>query len=232
MANIPERCKRCKKKQHSKQLDTIFCVLYFEFNPDCKDFELDKRRQKFQELCSNVMNHRTKQNGWSDFELDVKRNVLEPENMIEGNDFKHNYKMQNEEQTGYYEIDFFLFKLNAILEADGQAWHSDMGHGFEKDERRDTWFRKMGLETHRIKAKSEIEYTAARKWIKQLSREPAQNLKQKQDYELQCPKCGSGRVGSEQVRFEPRVYQCFNCDFESYHKSRFKAAQPKTETRK
>jgi very-short-patch-repair endonuclease len=114
------------------------------------------------------MNHRTKQNGWSDFELDARKRILDPLDLLEGRDYKHNYKMQNEEQTGYYEIDFFLFGLNAILEADGQAWHSEMGHGLEKDERRDTWFRKMGLETYRIKTKSEIEYTAAREWIKQL----------------------------------------------------------------
>lgn len=165
-ANVPGRCKRCRHKKHSKQLDTIFCEIHFEFSERCSDFKLDKRRERFQKMCSEVMNHRTKQNGWSDFELDVKRCVLEPEGLLEGQDFKHNYKMQNEEQTGHYAIDFFLFQLHAILEVDGEAWHSEMGHGIEKDERRDAWFKKLGYTTFRVRKKD--EYEAARSWIKML----------------------------------------------------------------
>jgi len=164
--NAPEKCKRCKQKKHSKQLDTIYCQKHFEFKDPCEDFELDPIRNSFQKMCSEVMQHRTKNNGWSDWEKEVRLNVLIPLHLKEGRDYKHNFKIQNEEQTGYYELDFFLFRLGGIIEADGAAWHSEMGHGLEKDSRRDSWFMKMKCPTFRVKEKKDFE--GARQFIKDL----------------------------------------------------------------
>ena len=165
-ANVPSRCKRCKLKKHSKQLDTIFCEKHFEFRKRCKDFVLDRRRESFQNLCSNVMNHRTKNGGWSSFEIDFRKHVLDPEDLKEGRDFKHNFKVQNEEQTGYFEVDFFLFQLRGIIEVDGGAWHSEMGHGSEKDGRRDQWFNKLGYPVCRVKGPE--DYEVARQFLASL----------------------------------------------------------------
>jgi len=165
---IPEKCKRCKNKDHSKQLDTVFCKKHFEFRGECEDFELDRVRENFQDLCSRVMQRRAKNNGWSDWEKEVRQLVLIPLHLKEGIDYKHNFKIQNEAQTGYYELDFFLFQLGGILEADGAAWHSEMGHGIEKDERRDSWFMKIGIPTFRVKNREDFE--KARQFIRNLSK--------------------------------------------------------------
>jgi len=153
---IPSQCKRCKNKSHSEQLDTVFCKKRFEFKEECSDFELDRVRENFQNLCSRVMTRRTNNNGWSDWEKEVKKGVLIPCGLKEGRDYIHNFRIQNEKKTGYFELDFFLFKLRGIIEADGGAWHSAMGHGTEKDVRRDKWFKKLGYPTFRVRSREDF----------------------------------------------------------------------------
>jgi len=100
------------------------------------------RGENFRLLCQDVMNRYEKNGKWSSLELEFKE-LLESLNLKEKEDYLHNFKVQNESQSGYYSLDFFFPKVSLVIEISPSIWHK-IGNSPAKDARRKKWIEKLG----------------------------------------------------------------------------------------
>jgi len=114
-------------------------------------FLTNPRRERFQQFCSTVMKNYESRGKWSSSELVVKE-ILDGMGLVLGANYYHNYKLQNESQTGYYSLDFILPEHKIVLECDPKLWHGKMGRKVEADKKRDVWLRRLGFTTYRLRS--------------------------------------------------------------------------------
>lgn len=91
-------------------------------------------------------------------ELNMKKILVENLGLIEGKDFKHQYYVELEHP---HVADFFIYKINTVVECDGDYWHSlpkniakDKIHEKEMDEASISWIR--FTETDIVKNKNKV----------------------------------------------------------------------------
>jgi len=85
-----------------------------------------------------------KQGKWSDAELMVKE-ILESFNVK----YYHNYKIHNEQQTGFFSLDFLLprqekISVPVVIEVNPKIWHSSMGDADIRDRRKLNHIQSLG----------------------------------------------------------------------------------------
>jgi len=114
-------------------------------------FLRNPNRERFRRYCSKVMENYEKAGKWSSTEKIVK-SIFDDMGFILGRDYWHNFKLQNEYQTGYYSLDFFFPRERIVIECDPRIWHSKMGNREEADKRRDAWLRALGYRTYRLRS--------------------------------------------------------------------------------
>ncbi len=108
-----------------------------------------KQRRNFKEFASRIASEYQKRGKWTNQELKLKE-TLEEIGLTYKRDFLHNYKLQNQDQTGYYSLDFFLPCMKLVIEVDGSIWHEYFNGVSEKDQKRDKWLKKLGFHVLRI----------------------------------------------------------------------------------
>ena len=132
-----------EKKELEKRIKERLARLRRRVLEDIREGRL--RQANFKVLCAEVMYRYEKNNKWSTTELEFKE-LLDQNGLVEGKDYLHNYKVQNEKQNGYYSIDFlFLTTPPTAVELSPSIWHNKMGNCDIKDLRREAWLRKLGF---------------------------------------------------------------------------------------
>lgn len=86
---------------------------------------------------------------WSNLE-EKMRKMLESLGLEMDKDFYHNWKLNNEDRSGYFTLDFLLPDYKKVIECDGVVWHESLGNVEEKDKRRDKWLKRLGFDTLRF----------------------------------------------------------------------------------
>jgi len=114
-------------------------------------FRKNPNRKRFQQYCSKVMENYERAGKWSSTEKMVKA-IFDDMGFILGRDYWHNFKLQNEYQTGYYSLDFFFPRERIVIECDPRLWHSKMGNREKADRKRDAWLRFLGYRTYRLRS--------------------------------------------------------------------------------
>ena len=117
----------------------------------CDTVDLSKvkdRKERFRIFSSLAMKNYMMNGKWSREELLLK-GILERIGLQEKVHYWHNWKLHNREQTGYFELDFFIPRLRLVIEVDGEIWHR-IDNSQEKDSRRDRWLREIGYTVVRI----------------------------------------------------------------------------------
>jgi len=103
------------------------------------------RAENFRLLASKTAKkyHRT---GWSSAERKVKK-ILDKMGFREKEDYWHDYKLHNAQQSQYYALDFYLPDLSLAIEVSPSIWHKNLGNVEEKDKRKKAWLYRMGIHT-------------------------------------------------------------------------------------
>ena len=117
------------------------------------------RKAAFRVLCAEVMERYERNGKWSTEELRIKK-LLNRLGFRLNEDFYHNFKIQNESQTGYYSLDFFFPKARVVLEVSPDIWHGKIGDAQKKDKRKHSWLTSLGftvvtLDSEKLKWKDE-----------------------------------------------------------------------------
>lgn len=113
----------------------------------------DDRKRWFRIKAARAMLNYEANDKWSSLEMKM-RSILESMNLELEEDYWHNFKLHNEDQSGYFAIDFLFPDYRLVAEVDGSIWHEGLGEPVkDKDDRRDAWLKKLGFEIIRFDEK-------------------------------------------------------------------------------